>query len=272
MTTSPPNAGRASIGCSGWNYKDWRGLVYPEKLPVRLWFDHYSRELGFDTVEINNTFYRLPPPTTVEKWQAQAPPGFTYALKLGQFGSHRMKLKDSASWLPNHFDRIERLGPSLGPTLVQLPPRWKRNVERLDEFLTVATELSARSPAADHLRWAVELRDESWLHDDVYAVLQRHGAALCLHDLLADHPLELTTDWTYVRFHGPDALVTKYWGEYGPERLAPMAERMAGWLDAGHDVYAYFNNDYQGHAVRDATWLRNQLVAYRALAPVKVGD
>ncbi len=206
----------------------------------------------FDTVEINNTFYRLPPPSTTEAWAAQAPPGFTYALKVGQFGSHRMKLKDAASWLPNHLDRVERLGASLGPNLVQLPPRWKRNPERLDELLTVA-------PTS--IRWAVEARDASWLHDDVYEVLRRHGAALCIHDLLPDHPWELTADWTYVRFHGPDAQRVKYLGLYGPERLEGAAARIAAWRDAGVDVYACFNNDHHGHAVTDARRLVDRLDA-----------
>jgi len=242
----PP--GRAHVGCSGWMYKDWRGIVYPERLPQRRWFEHYATL--FDTVEINNTFYRLPPASTVQGWAAQAPPGFTYAIKLGAFGSHRMKLRDAASWLPNHLDRAERFGRTLGPTLVQLPPRWKRNVERLDEFLSLA-------PAA--MRWAVELREPSWLHEDVFTVLRRHRAALCLHDLLADHLWELTTDWAYVRFHGPNALQEKYWGRYGPERLAPMAEQLGAWLDEGRDIYAYFNNDHQGHAVEDARWLAERL-------------
>src|SRR5688572_8855340 len=167
-------------------YKDWRGIVYPEKLSQRRWFEHYASL--FDTVEINNTFYRLPPASTVEAWAAQAPPGFTYALKLGQFGSHRMKLRDAASWLPNHLDRARRLGASLGPTLVQLPPRWRRDVGRLDEFLEVA-----RSIGGD-LRWAVEMREPSWLDESVLDVLRRHGAALCIHDMLEDHPWALTTD------------------------------------------------------------------------------
>jgi uncharacterized protein YecE (DUF72 family) len=236
--------GTAHVGCSGWVYKDWRGIVYPEKLPQRLWFEHYASL--FDTVEINNTFYRLPPPTTVDKWCEQAPAGFTYAVKMGQFGSHRMKLRDAESWLPNHLDRACRLGDHLGPNLVQLPPRWKRNVERLDEFLTVA-------PAS--LRWAVELRDESWVHDDVFACLERHGAALVIHDLLADHPWERTTDWTYVRFHGPNALQEPYNGLYGEQRMRAVAARLQPWLDDGCDVYAYFNNDWYGHAVTDATTL-----------------
>jgi uncharacterized protein YecE (DUF72 family) len=244
----PHKPGRVHVGCSGWVYKDWRGIVYPPDLPQRQWFAHYATL--FDTVEINNTFYRLPPPTTVEAWAAQAPPGFVYSLKLGAFGSHRMKLRDAASWLPNHIDRAERLGSCLGPNLVQLPPRWKRNAERLDEFLSVAPST---------MRWAVELREPSWVHDDVLDVLRHHRAALCIHDLLPEHPWELTTTWTYIRFHGPNALEEKYVGRYGGRRLRPTADRLATWRDQGADIYAYFNNDYSGFAVQDALWLEHRL-------------
>jgi uncharacterized protein YecE (DUF72 family) len=236
------------VGCSGWSYKDWRGGVYPADLPPRRWLDHYQGL--FDTVELNATFYRLPSKEAVDGWAGRACPGFVFAVKVGAFGSHRMKLKDAASWLPNHIDRVSRLGEHLGPNLVQLPPRWKRNVERLDEFLTVA-------PTS--MRWAVELREPSWLHDDVFEVLRRHRAALCIHDLLPDHPFELTTDWTYVRFHGPDALERPYHGSYGPERLRAWADRLGPILDDGHAVFAYFNNDWHGHAVTDATSLRDTL-------------
>ena len=163
-----------------------------------------------------------------------------------------MKLRDARSWLPRHLERVERLGPHLGPNLVQLPPRWKRNPARLDEMLEVCPR---------HLRWAVELRDPTWLHDDVFEVLARHGAALCLHDLLAEHPWERTASWTYVRFHGPRALEEKYRGRYTGRRLRRVAERLAAWRAEGTDVYAYFNNDYDGHAVIDALWLRNRLEA-----------
>lgn len=240
--------GEVRIGCSGWVYKDWRGVVYPRDLPQRRWFEHYSA--SFDTVEINNTFYRLPPPSTVEAWAAQAPAGFTYAVKVGQFGSHRMKLLDPEPWLGNHLDRVQRLGLALGPNLVQLPPRWKRNVERLDEFLAIAPK---------HIRWAVEVRDPSWLHDDVYDVLHRHGAALCIHDLLPDHPWEVTAAWSYLRFHGPHAPDVKYDGLYGGRRLWRVADRIEALVDRGVDIYAYFNNDWHGHAVTDARWLRQRL-------------
>jgi uncharacterized protein YecE (DUF72 family) len=222
--------------------------VYPESLPQRRWFEHYATL--FDTVEINNTFYRLPSPAAVESWAEQAPAGFTYACKLGSFGSHRMKLKDASSWLVNHLDRLAGLGSSAGPTLVQLPPRWRRNVDRLDEFLSAAP--SSR-------RWAVELREPSWLHESVFEVLRRHDAALCIHDLLADHPWELTAGWTYLRFHGPHAVEHPYQGRYGAGRLEPMAARLEAWLDQGRDVYAYFNNDDSGFAVTDARWLAERL-------------
>jgi uncharacterized protein YecE (DUF72 family) len=229
-------------------YRDWRGPVYPPELPQRRWFEHYATR--FDTVELNTTFYRLPTAAAVEQWAAQAPPGFVYAAKLGAFGSHRMKLRDAKSWLPNHLDRICRLGAARGPTLVQLPPRWRRDVARLEEFLEVAPR---------SLRWAVELRERSWLHDDVYAVLERYGAALCIHDLLEHHPWVRTTDWTYVRFHGPNARVAKYVGRYGGRRLWRPAERLAEWAEQGVDAYTYFNNDFGGAAVADATWFRDRV-------------
>jgi uncharacterized protein YecE (DUF72 family) len=240
--------GRVRVGCSGWVYKDWRKVVYPLELRQRDWFAHYASM--FDTVELNTTFYRLPTPHAVEVWAAQAPLNFLYAVKLGQFGSHRMKLLDPRGWLANHLDRVRLLGPHLGPNLVQLPPSWKRNPERLDEFLTVAPR---------DIRWAVEIRDPSWFHDDVFAVLERHRAALCIHDMLADHPWVLTTDWTYIRFHGPAAATDKYHGRYGPRRLAQPVRKLRAWIETGVHVYAYFNNDYEGHAVADARWLRSKL-------------
>jgi uncharacterized protein YecE (DUF72 family) len=133
-----------------------------------------------------------------------------------------------------------------------LPPRWKRNTERLDEFL---------SHCPKTMRWAVELRDPSWLHDDTYEVLARHGAALCHHDLLPDHPWVRTTDWVYERFHGPNAVARPYHGSYPRPRLEASARRLEAVLDDGGDVYAYFNNDWYGNAVKDGRWLAERLGA-----------
>jgi uncharacterized protein YecE (DUF72 family) len=236
------------VGCSGFMYDDWRGVVYPSELPKSKWLEWYAGE--FPTVELNGTFYKLPARATVAKWRERVAPEFTFCLKLGAFGTHRKKLRDPAGWLARHLDVFEPLGDQLGATLVQLPPRWRRNVERLDEFLALVPR---------HQRWAVEFRDPSWLHDDVFDVLRAHGAALCVHDLLADHPRILTTDWTYVRFHGPDALRHPYHGGYGRRRLAPTATWLDGLAERGIDAYVFFNNDYDGHAFRDAHQLERML-------------
>ena len=250
----PVIRGRARIGCSGWSYPDWRGAFYAADVPQRRWFETYAR--SFDTVELNATFYRLPTEAAVEGWRAAAPDGFQYSVKVGRFGTHRKKLKDPGTWLAHHLERVERLGPVLGPQLVQLPPRWRRNVERLDEFLAMAPTT---------LRWAVEFRDPSWLSDDVFEVLARHDAALCWHDLLPAHPWVTTASFVYLRLHGPQALERPYHGRYGERRLAAVADRLLPPLTDGTDVYAYFNNDQQAAAVHDARCLR-QLVSEHSAA------
>lgn len=213
------------------------------------WFERYAAR--FDTVELNSTFYRLPEPSTVERWASAAPPGFLYAVKLGQFGSHRMKLRDAGSWLGNHVDRLDLLGDSAGPTLVQLPPQWHVDADRLDDFLS--------HWPFDRYRIAVEFRHASWLSEEVFDVLRSHGAALCVHDLVANHPFCRTTDWAYLRFHGVDPLVAPYRGRYGPARLGPVVDAVRPWVEDGVDVYAYFNNDWDANAVADAEWFRGQL-------------
>ena len=234
------------IGCSGWSYPDWAGVVYPPGLASGQRFSWYAEQ--FDTVELNTTFYRLPSATTVQRWAQTAPPGFLYAVKVGAFGTHRKKLNDPETWLPNHLDRAALLGQHLGPNLFQLPPRWRRNDERL-------TGLLRALPGG--VRWAIEFRDPSWLCAPVFDLLSAFGVALCLHDLLADHPLVVTTDWTYVRFHGPRALRTPYRGHYGPHRLAAWADWLSHQVASGNDIYCYFNNDFDGAAVDDARWLRS---------------
>jgi uncharacterized protein YecE (DUF72 family) len=249
-----PAPGHAYVGCSGWSYKHWRGIVYDPALKTTEWFGAYARR--FSTVEVNNTFYRLPEAATFASWRAQAPAGFIFSLKVSQFGTHRMKLRDPARWLPTYAERAQLLGSALGPNLVQLPPRWKRDAARLEQFLEYATTgLVAR------LRWAVEFRDPSWLTQEIYGLLGRYGVALCVHDLLPEHPWLLTADWSYSRFHGPAALSERYEGEYGPERLSGPAQILSNWKDQGCDVFAYFNNDAGGAAVRDATWLDDRLTS-----------
>jgi uncharacterized protein YecE (DUF72 family) len=207
---------------------------------MKAWFEHYAER--FDTVEINNTFYNLPEAGTFDAWREAAPPGFRFALKYSRHGTHMKKLRDPETALERFLDRAERLGRRLGPILVQLPPHWNADPGRLDGFLHVAPRRH---------RFAVELRDPSWLSAQVFEVLRRHEAALVIHDRLEGHPVELTADWTYLRFHGSD-----YGGSYPSRALSGQARRIRSWLGKGHDVYAYFNNDIGGHAPRNAATLR----------------
>jgi uncharacterized protein YecE (DUF72 family) len=236
---------RVFIGTSGFHYRHWRGVFYPKALPAREWFSHYARH--FDTVEINNTFYRLPEEEVFDDWREQAPAGFCFALKFSRYGSHLKRLKEPRPILRRFLERARRLREHLGPILIQLPPRWRADAGRLDAFL-------AATPRAQ--RFAVEFRDPSWLGSPTLAVLRRHGAALCIHDALEGHPREVTAEFVYLRFHGDS-----YVGSYSPQALTAEARRIRQWLQRGLDVHAYFNNDVGGHAVRDALRLRRYLAA-----------
>ena len=239
---------RLRVGTSGWQYDDWRGRFYPEDVPRRAWLRWYAGR--FDTVEVNNTFYRLPAARTFDAWQAEVPAGFTFALKFSRYGSHMKRLRAPRGTLGRFLRRAERLRARLGPILVQLPPRWRADPGRLAAFLDAAPR---------GYRWAVELRDPSWLSDAVYRVLADHDAALCIHDLLAGHPRVVTTGWVYLRFHG-----RHYAGRYAPATLRAWARWIRARLAGGLDVYAYFNNDVGGAAVLDAADLRRYVGGRRA--------
>jgi uncharacterized protein YecE (DUF72 family) len=235
----------ARIGCSGWQYKHWRGNFYPDGLPQRAWFAHYASR--FDTVEINNTFYRLPERPTFAAWKRQAPRGFLYAVKASRFLTHMKKLKDPEEPLTRFFSRASALGPALGPVLYQLPPHWTADVPRLATFL-------GRLPP--RRRHAIEFRDPSWYRDEVFALLARHRVALCLHDMAGSATGRLPIGpFVYIRFHGPQ----KYGGRYGDDVLGDWSRWIGGRLREGLPVFAYFNNDIGGHAPRDAERLRRML-------------
>jgi uncharacterized protein YecE (DUF72 family) len=233
------------VGTSGWNYRHWRGRFYPGELPVRGWFGHYSEV--FDTVEVNNTFYRLPEAKTFEAWRDQAPSDFCYAVKANRFITHIKKLKDVKEPLSLFLERARRLGTHLGPILYQLPPHWGPDIRRLEAFCDALP---------GDLTHVVEFRERGWLSEEVYEVLEERMVSLCIHDLLKRHPRRLTGKVVYVRFHGAGA---KYGGSYSNERL----RRWAGWLrraaGEGRDVYVYFNNDADAHAVENATTLAELL-------------
>lgn len=237
------------IGTAGWVYRHWRGVFYPPDLPQGAWFARYARE--FDTVEINNSFYRLPSDDAFDAWRAQAPPGFLYAVKASRFLTHLKKLKDPEEPLARFFARAGRLGPALGPILYQLPPRWGLDLPRFAHFL------AALPPGYEH---AVEFRDASWLREEAFALLERHGVAHCLHDLrlpALEVPPRVTAPLVYVRLHGGPG----HGGDYSRAALAAWAARIAAWRDRGLRVVVYFNNDVDGHALANARTLRALLAA-----------
>ena len=243
--------GQLRIGTSGWVYRHWRGAFYPPDLPAKRWFAFYARH--FDTVEVNNTFYRLPPPETFDGWRRQAPPGFVYAVKASRYLTHRKKLKDPDEPLANVLGRARRLRAHRGPVLYQLPPRWRCDLDRLRAFV-------ARPPAGfDHV---LEFRDPSWCVEPVRQLLAEAGVSFCIHDLPGfDCPAWVTGPVVYLRFHGPTAV--KYAGRCGLAHLHVWAERIREFRRSGRDTYAYFNNDDRGYAVINA----RELQALLGVAP-----
>jgi uncharacterized protein YecE (DUF72 family) len=233
--------GTFRCGCSGYQYDHWRGVLYDGDLPKSQWFDRYADV--FDTVEINNTFYHLPKASTFKSWSQAGSDDFLYVLKFSRYGTHMKKLKDPEDTIGLFLERAEIIGERLGPILVQLPPNWRANVDRLGAFLDAAP---------DRHRWAVEFRNPDWLQPAVFEVLRNHNAALCIHDLIDEHPWEVTADWLYLRFHGPAGGDTGY----SHQALTGSAGKINNERHEGRDVYAYFNNDVGGHAVRDAQDLR----------------
>ena len=241
-------AARIRIGCSGWQYRHWRGSFYPPELSQTRWFAHYA--LHFDTVEINNTFYRLPEAATFEKWRERAPRHFLYSVKASRFLTHMKKLKDPHGPLVRLFDHAKYLGPHLGPVLYQLPPRWPVDLDRLQNFLQ-----DLRSVWPDRIH-AIEFRDPSWYDDRVLALLDRYQVTLCLHDMKGSATDRIAIGpFVYVRFHG----VEQHGGAYGDYQLDAWSDWLAARAASGVDVYAYFNNDIGGHAPRDAIRLRQRL-------------
>jgi uncharacterized protein YecE (DUF72 family) len=231
------------IGCSGWNYRHWRSAFYPEGLPVKRWFAFYAEH--FDTVEINNSFYRLPKAETFDAWRDQAPVGFCYAVKANRFLTQAKKLKDCEEPVARMMAPVRHLGDTLGPILYQLPPRFRRNLDRLETFLELLPS---------DIVHVFEFRERSWLTDDMLALLERHGASFCAHDM----PDLATERWAvgplaYVRFHGGSG---KYWGRYTDKALLGWADWMVAQARSGRPVWAYFNNDTEAAAIHDALTLK----------------
>lgn len=232
--------GLLQVGTSGYQYRHWRGPFYPPELRQADWFAFYCRNFG--TVEINNTFYHLPEANTFEHWREAAPADFRYALKFSRYGSHLKRLKEPERSVPHFVSRARRLGDRLGPVLVQLPGNWRPDTTRLQGFLDALP---------DDIRWAMEFRDPRWYSEPVLALLERYRVAIVEHDMLDERPPRATAGWRYLRFHGDH-----YQGDYSPQFLTARARDIRRSLRAGHDVYAYFNNDADARAPINAAQLR----------------
>jgi uncharacterized protein YecE (DUF72 family) len=230
------------VGCSGWVYKDWRDLFYPPKLPQREWLRHYASV--FSTVEINNTFYRLPTRSAVEGWAEQTPPAFEFAVKGSRYTTHIKRLLEFEKYSSKFFDAMQPLvaAGKLGVVLWQLPPNFQQDLSRLEGAL--------RALRGKPGRHCFEFRHATWFRPETYELLREHDAALAIGDDPRFPFVErkLICSWTYIRFHrgaeGPR-------GKYAKPELETWRRRIAAWR-RDHEVYAYFNNDWEGFAPENA--------------------
>ena len=231
------------VGTSGWQYRDWRGTFYPEDLPQRRWLPYFAER--FPTVEVNNTFYNLPKEDTFRAWREATPPDFVITVKASRYITHIRRLRDAGDAVALFWSRATLLGEKLGPVLFQLPPNFSADLPRLEAFLTVLP---------GEMRAAFEFRHPSWEDEDAYGLLDRAGHALVLADRPGARVADIVTGgWSYVRFHqgsttGPD---------YPRAKLRRWAGKIAGLT--AKEVFAYFNNDPGGAAVRDAVALTDLL-------------
>jgi len=231
--------GKVYIGTSGWHYRHWKGAFYPGKLPASRMLDYYAG--CFRTVEVNSSFYRLPPVNGLEGWRDSTPADFRFAVKGSRFLTHMKKLKDPEPGIAKFFERVDRLGRKLGPVVFQLPPWWEANAERLEGFLEALPR---------RRRYAFELRNATWRTPEILAILRRHNAAFCIFEIAGVFSgIEITANFTYVRLHGPgDA----YQGSYSREALRKWARRVREWRKRLRAVYVYFDNDQAAYAVENA--------------------
>ncbi len=243
------NKGEIRIGASGWHYRHWMGKFYPAGTPASAMLAYYVSQ--FDTVELNNSFYRLPSEAALRQWRDATPSGFRFAVKASRFITHMKKLKDPETSVAKFFDRIDILGEKAGPVLFQLPPQWPVDAERLRNFLEYLPR---------HYEYAFEFRNQSWNSEPVYEILRAFGAGYCIFDLAGyQSPMAVTSKLAYVRLHGPGG---RYQGDYPEATLAEWARRIVNWHEEGRDAWVYFDNDDSGYAPKNALELKALAASY----------
>lgn len=231
--------GKTYIGTSGWQYKHWKGVFYPKDLKSAEEFKFYVSQ--FDTVEINNSFYMLPEAKTFSAWRRSASKKFIFSVKASRYITHMKKLKVDQQSIKKFISHAIHLKEKLGPILFQLPPRWKLNAERLENFLSALPK---------NLRYTFEFRDHTWYTEEVYQLLCEYNCAFCIYEL--EHhlsPLAVTADFVYIRLHGPG---NKYQGKYSDTVLKKWAKRCTEWQKEKKDVFVYFDNDQAAYAAFNA--------------------
>jgi uncharacterized protein YecE (DUF72 family) len=247
MKISKALSRKIHIGTSGWHYDHWTGPFYPENLSPSDYFGFYAKH--FNSVEINNSFYRLPDKKTIIHWRDTSPPGFIFTVKASRYITHMKKLKRPDDSLKSLLERVSLLEEKLGVILFQLPPRWHLNLKRLEDFLNILP---------GEYRYAFEFRDPSWFESSVYEALAQCGAAFCIYDFRGClSAKEVTADFIYFRFHGPNP--DAYRGKYDRQFLAGWAEAFSNWSKKNKEIFCYFDNDEAGFAVQNALELQSIL-------------
>ncbi len=227
------------IGTSGWHYQHWRGSFYPQALAQKHWLNYYAEHLA--TVEINNSFYRLPSVEMLKKWRNMVPKEFLFTVKASRYITHRKKLKNPRATLSKLLERVGVLEEKLAAILFQLPPLWSFNEERFKDFVAVLPK---------DYRYAFEFRDRSWFNESVYEILTAQKMAFCLYEIGGQlSPQTITTNFIYLRLHGSKG---SYRGQYNCQTLSEWADAFSTWTSQGKEIYCYFNNDERGYAPQDA--------------------
>jgi uncharacterized protein YecE (DUF72 family) len=234
------------IGTSGWDYKHWLGPFYPKEMKPPQLLNFYTRH--FNTVELNNTFYMLPKKETFVNWRKAVPDDFFFAVKASRYITHNKKLKEGKESFGNFIEKAKALNEKLGPVLFQLPPGWKINFERLEEFLEGLPK---------GYEYTFEFRNQSWFDDKIYELLAKHNAAFCMYELnTVQTPKIVTADFIYIRLHGPGQA---YQGQYKEKILHGWAGDFAKWKKKASNIYCYFDNDEKGYAAMDALRLKEMV-------------